>query len=60
MADAARELLRDSVLWERMSARATADARERFSRDKIVPQYEEVYAHALAVRRGRAVVESAS
>jgi N-acetyl-alpha-D-glucosaminyl L-malate synthase BshA len=59
MADAARRLLRDSVLWERMSAAASADARERFARDKIVPQYEEVYAQALAVRRGRAVVESA-
>jgi glycosyltransferase involved in cell wall biosynthesis len=53
MAEAAYQLLRDRALWERMSDAAARDARERFARDKIVPEYEAAYARALAMRRGR-------
>src|SRR5205814_3207706 len=39
MADAAIKLLRDRDAWSAMSARAAADARERFSLDAIVAEY---------------------
>ncbi|HEX2716087.1 MAG TPA: N-acetyl-alpha-D-glucosaminyl L-malate synthase BshA [Gemmatimonadaceae bacterium] len=43
MADTALELLSDRARWERMSAAAADDARQRFSRDEIVEQYERFY-----------------
>jgi L-malate glycosyltransferase len=48
MAAAGRKILSDTALWERMSAAATLDARERFSRDAIVMQYEALYRDATA------------
>jgi glycosyltransferase involved in cell wall biosynthesis len=48
MAAAGRKILSDTALWERMSAAATLDARERFSRDEIVMQYEALYRDATA------------
>jgi L-malate glycosyltransferase len=43
MAAAASEILLDRSRWQAMSARAARDARERFSRDDIVAQYEALY-----------------
>ena len=50
MAAAALDVLRDGDRWARMSAAAAADARERFSRDDIVAQYEQLYESAMRVR----------
>ena len=50
MAAAALDVLRDGDRWARMSAAAAADARERFSRDEIVAQYEQLYESAMRVR----------
>ncbi len=47
MAAGALELLRDPERRSRMSVRAAADARERFSLDTIVSQYEALYHSAL-------------
>ena len=47
MAAAAIEILRDRDRWQAMSTEAARDARERFSRDAIVSQYEALYADAL-------------
>jgi N-acetyl-alpha-D-glucosaminyl L-malate synthase BshA len=44
MAAGAIDLLRDRAVWAEMSAAGAADARARFSRDAIVPQYEALYA----------------
>ena len=43
MAAAASDILLDRSRWQAMSARAARDARERFSRDDIVAQYEALY-----------------
>ena len=48
MAEAAIEILRDPARWGRMSAAAAADARARFSLDRILAEYERLYAEALA------------
>jgi N-acetyl-alpha-D-glucosaminyl L-malate synthase BshA len=48
MAAGAVEILRDRARWHRMSTLAAADARERFSLDAIVSQYEAFYEYALA------------
>jgi N-acetyl-alpha-D-glucosaminyl L-malate synthase BshA len=47
MAAAAIAVLGDRALWDAMSARAAADARERFARDAIVSRYEALYADAV-------------
>ena len=43
MADIALAVLSDRARWERMSAAAAGDARQRFSRDEIVERYERFY-----------------
>ncbi len=48
MAAAAIELLSDRGRWERMSAAAAKDARERFSEEAVVAQYEALYTETLA------------
>jgi glycosyltransferase involved in cell wall biosynthesis len=47
MAQAAVEILSDRSRWQRMSAAAAGDARARFSLDRILAQYEQLYADAL-------------
>jgi len=47
MSRAAIEILEDGARWRSMSEAAAADARERFSRDQIVSQYEALYADAV-------------
>ena len=47
MARASLEILGDQARWERMSALAAADARERFSRDDVVARYEALYESAV-------------
>jgi len=47
MAAAAVQVLRDRDLWQQMSTRAAADARERFSLDAIVSEYEAFYRYTL-------------
>lgn len=47
MADGALSILRDPVRKAEMSAAAAADARNRFSLDTIVSQYESLYRSAL-------------
>jgi N-acetyl-alpha-D-glucosaminyl L-malate synthase BshA len=47
MAHASVEILSDRDRWQAMSADAAADARERFSRDDIVRQYETLYEDAV-------------
>ena len=58
MAAAAIGILSDEAAWQRMSVAAAADARQRFSEDRIIGQYEATYEDALAVagsrRRARA------
>lgn len=48
MVQAALEILGDPARWRAMSEAAAADARERFSRDEIVSQYEALYVDAIA------------
>ncbi len=48
MAAGAVRILSDRNLWNRMSVAAAADARDRFSRDAVVEQYEALYAQALS------------
>jgi L-malate glycosyltransferase len=59
MAAAAIGILGDEARWARMSVAAAADARQRFSEDRIIGQYEAAYEDALAVaasrRRSRAM-----
>ncbi|MFN8667590.1 MAG: N-acetyl-alpha-D-glucosaminyl L-malate synthase BshA [Gemmatimonadaceae bacterium] len=50
MASAALEILRDPMRWSDMSRLAAADARERFSQDAVVAQYEALYLSTLARR----------
>ena len=63
MAAAAIEILADDARWGRMSEAASADARRRFSEDRVIGQYEATYEDALAVaasrRRGRALAATA-
>jgi N-acetyl-alpha-D-glucosaminyl L-malate synthase BshA len=47
MAASAVALLRDRARWQAMSERAAADARERFSLDAIVSEYEAFYRYTL-------------
>jgi N-acetyl-alpha-D-glucosaminyl L-malate synthase BshA len=47
MAEATLQLLKDKPLWQRMSTRAAEDARERFSLDAIVSEYEAFYRYTL-------------
>jgi glycosyltransferase involved in cell wall biosynthesis len=47
MADAAIATLIDRARWNRMSAAAAADARARFSLERILAQYEALYADAV-------------
>lgn len=51
MAAAAVEILSSESRWREMSELGAADARQRFARDRIVPQYEAVYEDAVASRR---------
>ena len=51
MADAAIAILRDGDRWQAMSTSAAADARERFSLDAIVADYEAFYEYTLALPR---------
>jgi len=46
MGDAAIRLLQDETRWRTMSKAAAADARERFSLDRILAQYEALYLEA--------------
>jgi len=48
MAESAITILSDRALHARMAARAAQVAVERFSADRIVPQYEELYRRAAA------------
>ena len=48
MAEAAVAILTDRQRWQAMSSLAAADARERFSLDAIVGQYEAFYEYALS------------
>ena len=43
MAEAGLSLLRDQSMWTRFSQAARADSVERFSNDKVLPLYEELY-----------------
>jgi N-acetyl-alpha-D-glucosaminyl L-malate synthase BshA len=47
MAAAARAILGDQKRWNEMSKLASSDARERFSRDAVVTQYESLYENSL-------------
>jgi N-acetyl-alpha-D-glucosaminyl L-malate synthase BshA len=47
MAAASLEILQDPKRWAEMSRLASTDARERFSRDAIVTQYESLYRTSL-------------
>jgi N-acetyl-alpha-D-glucosaminyl L-malate synthase BshA len=47
MGESAIALLRDSQRWNTMSRAAAADARARFALDRILAQYEALYADAL-------------
>jgi N-acetyl-alpha-D-glucosaminyl L-malate synthase BshA len=48
MSEAAVEILSDRDRWRAMSTRGASDARERFSLDEIVAEYEAFYEYALA------------
>jgi hypothetical protein len=47
MARAAIDLLGDQGRWQTASSLAIADARDRFSLEEVVEQYENFYARAL-------------
>jgi len=47
MAAASLEILLDQKRWKERSHLASADARERFSRDAIVTKYESLYRQSL-------------
>jgi N-acetyl-alpha-D-glucosaminyl L-malate synthase BshA len=53
MAAAAIGILADEARWARMSVAAAADARLRFSEDRVIGQYEATYEDALAVAASR-------
>ena len=48
MAEAGLSLLRDHNRWTRFSEAARADAIDRFSNDRVVPMYEELYRDVLS------------
>jgi N-acetyl-alpha-D-glucosaminyl L-malate synthase BshA len=50
MAAASLEILQDRKRWSEMSELASADARERFSRDAIVSKYESLYRTSLPAK----------
>jgi N-acetyl-alpha-D-glucosaminyl L-malate synthase BshA len=50
MAEGARLLLTDDARWHQASTLAAQDARERFSLEEIVSQYEALYVDALRAR----------
>jgi glycosyltransferase involved in cell wall biosynthesis len=50
MADGARQLLTDDARWLQASQLGERDARDRFSLDAIVSQYEALYVEALEAR----------
>jgi N-acetyl-alpha-D-glucosaminyl L-malate synthase BshA len=60
MAAAAVGILSDDARWQRMSVAAAADARQRFSEDRVIGQYEDVYEDALAVAASRRRVRLAT
>lgn len=49
MAASALRIVRDREMWNTMSSAAQADARERFARDTVVTQYEQLYVGALSL-----------
>ncbi len=49
MSEAAVAILRDPARWQAMSAMAAADARQRFSLESIVAEYEAFYEYTLAL-----------
>jgi len=49
MSEAAVSILRDKDRWNSMSTLAAADARERFSLESIVAEYEAFYEYALSL-----------
>jgi N-acetyl-alpha-D-glucosaminyl L-malate synthase BshA len=51
MAAASLNILRDPKRWAEMSKLASADARERFSRDAIVTKYESLYTRSLPIHQ---------
>ncbi|MBC7841267.1 MAG: N-acetyl-alpha-D-glucosaminyl L-malate synthase BshA [Gemmatimonadaceae bacterium] len=53
MAAAAVHILSDDVRWKQMSVASAADARQRFSEERIIGQYEATYEDALAVAASR-------
>jgi N-acetyl-alpha-D-glucosaminyl L-malate synthase BshA len=55
MADAGLALLKDPRLWARVSEAARSHAVERFSNERIVPLYEELYRDVVSGEFGRAV-----
>jgi len=57
MSRAAIALLRDEAKWQAASTLAASDARERFSLDQVVAQYEAFYEDAL---RGTVRADDAS
>ena len=64
MAAAAVEILSDDARWARMSVAAASDARQRFSEERVIGQYEATYEDALAVaasrRRSRDIAREAA
>jgi N-acetyl-alpha-D-glucosaminyl L-malate synthase BshA len=55
MVDASIAILSDANRWRAMSEAAAHDARERFSRDQVVGQYEALYADAVAALSGQSI-----
>jgi N-acetyl-alpha-D-glucosaminyl L-malate synthase BshA len=60
MSEAAVAILRDTNRWQAMSKLAAADARERFSLDAIVAEYEAFYEYTLALPPAAGAVAGAS
>ncbi len=54
MVHASMEILSDPARWRAMSEAAAADARERFSRDQVVAQYEALYTDTVAAAKSSA------
>ncbi len=50
MAAASLEILQNPKRWSEMSKLASSDARDRFSRDAVVTQYESLYRESLPIR----------
>jgi N-acetyl-alpha-D-glucosaminyl L-malate synthase BshA len=60
MSEAAVAMLRDTNRWQALSKLAAADARERFSLDAIVAEYEAFYEYTLALPPAAGAVAGAS